>query len=49
MNIYDCFLFTDEKLILDLRLNILDKFIHKFVICETNFYHSGKKKNLILI
>lgn len=44
MNIYDCFLFTDEKLILDLRLNILDKFIHKFVICETNFYHSGKKK-----
>jgi len=45
MNIYDCFLFTDENLILNLRLKILNDFVDKFVICETNFYHSGKEKS----
>ena len=29
---------------LDLRLNILDKYIHKFVIVENLFLHSGEKK-----
>lgn len=32
--IYDCFLFHGELNLLDLRLNILDKSVDKFVICE---------------
>ena len=31
-------------MILDLRFNILDKYVHKFVIVENLFMHSGKKK-----
>ena len=31
MNIYDCFMYFDE-FVLDLRLNILDKYVKKFVI-----------------
>ena len=34
MKIYDCFQFFDEDMMLDLRLNILDKYVHKFVIVE---------------
>ena len=48
MNIYDCFMYFDEDLLLDLRLNILDKYVKKFVITQSNYLHSGKKKNLIL-
>ena len=44
MKIYDCFQFFDENMMLDLRLNILDKYIHKFVIVENLFLHSGEKK-----
>ena len=46
MNIYDCFLYFDEDLLLDLRLNILDKYVKKFVITESTFLHSGKEKKL---
>ncbi len=46
MNIYDCFLYFDEDLLLDLRLNILDKYVKKFVITESTYLHSGKKKKL---
>ena len=45
MKIYDCFQFFDEDMMLDLRLNILDKYVHKFVIVENLYMHSGKKKN----
>ena len=44
MKIYDCFQFFDENMMLDLRLNILDKHVHKFVIVENLFLHSGQKK-----
>ena len=30
MNIYDCFMYFDEDLLLELRLNSLDKFVKKF-------------------
>jgi beta-1,4-mannosyl-glycoprotein beta-1,4-N-acetylglucosaminyltransferase len=33
MKIYDCFMYFDEDLILDLRLNILDKFVDYFCNC----------------
>lgn len=46
MKIFDCTLYYDEDLILETRLNILDKYIHKFVICESKFTHSGKEKKL---
>ena len=46
MKIFDCTLYYDEDLILDARLNILDKHIDKFIICEASFTHSGRKKKL---
>ena len=46
MKIFDCFMYCDEKMLLDIRLNTLDKYVDKFVIVESNFYHNGKKKNL---
>jgi len=46
MNIYDCFMYFDENLLLDLRLNMLDKYVKKFIITESTFLHSGKKKQL---
>ena len=46
MKIYDCFMYFDEDLILDLRLNILDKFVDYFVIVESIFTHKGEKRNL---
>ena len=44
MKIYDCFMFNNEDLILDIRLNILDSYVDYFVIVESRFMHSGKKK-----
>ena len=46
MNIYDCFMYYDEDLLLDLRLNFLDKFVKKFVISEATYTHNGNKKKL---
>ena len=47
MNIIDCFMYYDEDIILDIRLNILDKYVSHFVICEANFNHNGTKRELI--
>jgi len=47
MKIYDCFQFFDEEMLLDLRLNIMDKYIDKFVITEATYTHSGNPKKLI--
>ena len=44
MKIYDCFLYFDEELLLDLRLNCLNKFVDKFVIVESKFSHRGEKR-----
>ena len=46
MNIYDCFMYFDEDLLLDLRLNILNSYVKKFVIVESSYLHSGNKKKL---
>ena len=40
-------MFYDEDLVMDLRLNILNDFIHEFVIVESKFTHSGKKRELL--
>ena len=47
MKIYDCFQFFDEEMLLDLRLNIMDKYVDKFVITEATYSHNGEPKRLI--
>tara|TARA_B100000029_G_C17581854_1_gene959869 strand:+ start:1571 stop:2464 length:894 start_codon:yes stop_codon:yes gene_type:complete len=47
MKIYDCFQFFDEEMLLSLRLNILDKYVHKFIISEATYLHNGKPKKLL--
>ena len=39
-------MYFDEDLLLDLRLNSLDKFVKKFVITEATYTHNGTKKEL---
>ena len=45
MKIIDCFIYNNEDLILDLRLNSLDKYVDSFVIVEAKFSHTGIEKN----
>ena len=44
MKIIDCFMYFNEDLILDVRLNELDGHVDKFVIVESCFPHSGERK-----
>ena len=44
--IYDCFSYWDEDLLLDLRLNILNKFVDYFVIVEGNKTWQNNPKKL---
>ena len=46
MAIYDCFQYFNEDHIVDLRLNILDKYVDYFVISESTKTHQGKDKKL---
>ncbi len=46
MKIFDCFMFYDEKALLEIRLNILDKFVDHFVIVESNHFHNGIERKL---
>ena len=46
MKLYDCFMFYDEKLLLEIRFNILNKFVDKFIITEANYLHNGDSKKL---
>ena len=46
MKIFDCFMFYDEELLLDIRMNILDDFVDYFVIVESKYFHNGKERNL---
>ena len=39
-------MYFDEDLLLDLRLNTLDKYVKKFVITEATYTHNGNKKEL---
>jgi beta-1,4-mannosyl-glycoprotein beta-1,4-N-acetylglucosaminyltransferase len=44
--IYDCFTFNGELDILEIRLNILDTYVDKFVICEARDTFQGHYKPL---
>ena len=42
--IFDCITFFDNNLMFDLRYNILNEYVDQFVICESLYDHTGKKK-----
>ena len=44
MKIFDCCPYFDEDMMLDIRFNILDRYVDKFVITEQLYTHSGEKK-----
>jgi len=46
MRIFDCFLYSGEKDILNLRLNLMNEYVHKFVIIESSKTFSGLDKKL---
>lgn len=46
MKIFDCTTFFDEKMMMDVRFNILDKHVSNFIVVESLFSHSGSKKKL---
>ena len=46
MKIYDCTTFYDEHMMYDVRLNTLNKNVHKFVVAEATYTHSGQPKKL---
>ena len=39
-------MYFDEDMNLDIRLNTLNKYVSKFIICESKFNHKGIKKKL---
>lgn len=47
MKVFDCFMYYDEDLILDLRLNYLNDYVDKFIIVESTYTHSGQSKKLL--
>ena len=46
MKIFDCTTYYSEDLMLEVRFNILNEFVDKFIISEAKFSHSGEKKKL---
>ena len=46
MKIFDCITYYNEDLILEVRFNILNKYVDKFLITEAKYSHSGEKKKL---
>jgi len=46
MKIIDCTTYFAEDLMLDVRFNILNDYVEKFIVVESKYSHSGEKKNL---
>tara|TARA_B110000971_G_scaffold192110_1_gene204178 strand:- start:23 stop:901 length:879 start_codon:yes stop_codon:yes gene_type:complete len=46
MKIIDSTTYFEEDLMMDLRFNVLDKYVDEFIVCEAAFSHSGKEKNI---
>ena len=44
MKVFDCTNFLDEKMMFDLRLNLLNDYVDKFIVAESLFTHAGNKK-----
>ena len=39
-------MYFDEDMLLDIRLNILNKHVSKFIICEASYNHNGENKKI---
>ena len=37
MKIFDCTTFYSEHLMMDVRFNVLNEHVHKFIVCESVF------------
>ena len=46
MKIFDCTTYYSEDLMLEVRFNVLNKFVDRFIVVEAKFSHSGEKKKL---
>ena len=46
MKVYDCITYFDEPVLFDLRLNILNQYVDKFIVIEAKHTHSGQEKKL---
>ncbi len=46
MKIFDCTTYYSEDLMLDVRFNVLNEDVYKFIIIESKYSHSGEKKEL---
>ena len=46
MKIFDCTTFYNENLMLEVRFNVLNEFVDKFVVTEAKYSHSGERKKL---
>ena len=46
MKLYDCCMYFDEDMMLDLRLNTLNNHVDSFIVAEATRDHSGKEKKL---
>ena len=46
MKIIDCTSFYNEHMMYEVRLNVLKDKVDKFIVTESTYSHSGKKKKL---
>ena len=46
MKIIDCTTYYNEDLMLEVRFNIMNKYVDKFIVVESKYQHSGNKKKL---
>ena len=49
MKIIDTTTYFEEKLMMNLRFNILNPYVDNFIVCEARFTHSGKSKDINFI
>ncbi len=47
MKIFDCFMYFDEEIVLDLRLNALNEYVDFFVVVESIYNHRGEERKLL--
>ena len=46
MRVFDCTTFFEEHLMMELRFNVLNEYVEKFIVVESKFSHSGQEKKL---
>ena len=46
MRVFDCTTFFEENLMMELRFNVLNEYVEKFIVVESKFSHSGEEKKI---